>query len=122
MQDNLPRTADRLVPLAHACQQRVQRAGPIDAALLFVTRCEYEHLLAVIREGLGADHDELVDLMMRWSRCRGGSGESAILAFGVESAWWLHPHQFHRYRLVPGGPAAAAMYLAAVECRHWRSR
>lgn len=31
---------------------------------------------------------------MRWSRYRGGSGESAILAFGVESARWLHPTSF----------------------------
>ena len=78
--------ASRLVPLVHACQQKAQRTGPIDAALLFSARCEYERLLAVVREELGADRDELVDLMMRWSRCRGGSGESAILAFRAESA------------------------------------
>ena len=81
------RTADRLVTLAHACQQRAQRACRIDVALLFGARCEYERLLAVVREELGADRDELVDLMMRWSRCRGGSGESAILAFGAVIAW-----------------------------------
>ena len=122
MQGNLPRTASCLIPLVHACRQRAQRAGPIDAALLFGARCEYERLLAVVREELGADRDELVDPMMRWSRCRGGFGESAILAFGVESAWWLHPHRFRRHRLVPGSPAAAAMYSAAAECRRWRSR
>src|SRR3954463_9269904 len=102
MQGNLSRTAGRLVPLAHACRQRAQRAGLIDAALLFGARCEYERLLAVVREELGADHDELADLMTRWSRCRGGSGESAILAFGTESARWSHPHRSCRHRLVPG--------------------
>ena len=79
--------ASRLVPLAHACQQRAQRAGLIDAALLFDARCEYERLLAVVHKELGVDRDELVDPMMRWSRCRGGSGESVILAFGVVNAW-----------------------------------
>ena len=93
-----------------------------DVALLFGARCEYERLLPVVREELGADRDELVDLTMRWSRCRGGSDESAILAFGMESAWWLHPHRFRRHRLVPGSPAAAAMHLAAAECRRWQSR
>ena len=72
-QGNLPRTASRLVPLAHAYRQRAQRAGPMDVALLFGARCEYERLLAVVRKELGADRDELVDLMTRWSRCRGGS-------------------------------------------------
>ena len=114
--------ASHLVPLAHACRQRAQRAGLIDAVLLFGARCEFERLLAVVREELGADHDELVDLMMRWSHCRGGSGESAILAFGVESAWWLHPHRFRRHQLMPRIPAAAAMYSAAAECRRWHSR
>ena len=101
------RTASRLVPLAHACQQGAQRACRIDVALLFCARCEYERLLAVVREELGADRDELVDLTMWWSRCRGGSGESAILAFGVESARWLHPRRFCRHRLAPGNLAAA---------------
>ena len=63
------------------------RACRIDVTLLFGPRCEYERLLAVVREELGADHDELVDLMTRWSRCRGRSGESAILAFRVVIAW-----------------------------------
>ena len=116
------RTANRLVPLAHTCRQRAQRAGLIDAALLFGARYEFERLLAVDREELGADRDELVDPTMRWSHCRGGPGESAILAFGVESAWWLHPHWFRRHRLASGSPAAAAMYSAAAECRRWRSR
>src|SRR3954464_10460192 len=114
--------AVRLVPLAHACRQRAQRAGLIDAALLFGARCEYERLLAFVREELGADRDELADLMTWWSRRRGGSGESAILAFGAESARWLHPHRSCRHRLVPGWLAAAAMYSAAVECRRWQSR
>ena len=67
--------------------------------LLFGARCEYERLLAVDREELGADRDELVDSTMRWSRYRGGSGESAILAFKVVIAWWLHAHQFCRQAL-----------------------
>ena len=61
-----------------------------------------------------------------WIRRCGGVavevGESAILAFGVESAWWLHPHRFRRHRLVPGNPAAAVMYSDTAECRRWRSR
>ena len=40
-------------------------AGLIDVALLFGTRYQYERLLAVVHEELGADHDELVDPMMR---------------------------------------------------------
>ena len=79
--------ADHLVPLAHACQQRAQRACRIDVALHFGARCGFEHLLVVDHEELGADRDELVDPNMRWSRCRGGSGESAILAFGAVIAW-----------------------------------
>ena len=114
--------ASRLVPLAHACRQWAHRAGLIDAALLFDARCEYERLLVVILEELGADHDELMDLMTRWSRCRGGSGESVILAFRVVIAWWLHLHQFRRHRLVLGNPAALATRLAATECHRWRSR
>ena len=87
MQGNLPRMASRLVPLAHACQQRAQRACRIDAALLFGARCGFERLLVVDHEGLAVDRDELVDQTMQWSRCRGGSGESAILAFGAVIAW-----------------------------------
>ena len=90
--------------------------------LLFGARCEYEHPLAVVREELGADRDELVDPMTRWSHCRGGSDESAILVFGAESAWWLHLHRFRHHRLASGSRAAAAMQLAAAECRCWRSR
>ena len=71
MQGNLPRTADRL----------------IDVALLFGARCEFERLLVVDHEELGADRDELVDPTMQWSRSRGGSSESAILAFGAVIAW-----------------------------------
>src|SRR3954468_14032336 len=102
MRGNLPRRAGRLVPLAHACRQWAQRAGLIDAALLFGARCEYERLLAVVREELGVGRDELADLMTQWSCCRGGPGESAILAFGAESARWSHPHRSCRHRLVPG--------------------
>jgi len=60
--------AGRLDPMAHACRQRAQRAGLINVTLLFGARCEYERLLVVVREELGADRDELVDLMTRWSR------------------------------------------------------
>src|SRR3954471_14339109 len=94
MQGNLPRTAGRLVPLALACRQRSQRVGLIDAAFLFSARCGYERLLAAVREERDADRDEFADLRKQWSRCRGGPGESAILAFGAESAWWLHPTGF----------------------------
>src|SRR3954466_10106337 len=122
MQGSLPRTAGRLVPLAHACRQRAQRTGVIDAALLFGARCEYERLLAFVREELGVDRDEFADLTTQWSRCRGGFGESAILAFGAESARWSHPHRSCRHRLVPGCLAAAVMHSAAVECRRWQRR
>src|SRR3954463_5548548 len=122
MQGSLPRTAGHLVPLAHACRQRAQRAGLIDAVLLFDARCEYERLLAFVREELGVDRDELADLTTRWSRCRGGSGESAILAFGAESARWSHPHRSCRHQLAPGWLAAAMTHSAAAECRCWRSR
>src|SRR3954465_15130543 len=122
MQGNLPRTVGRLVPLALACRQWAQRAGLIDVALLCGAQCEYERLLAVTREERGANHDEFADLMKRWSRCRGGPGESAILAFGAESARWLHLHRFCRHRLALGWPAAAAMWSPAVECRRWQSR
>src|SRR3954464_7912303 len=118
MQGSLPRTAGRLVPLAHACRQRAQRAGLTDVALLFDARCEYERLLAFVREELGVDHDEFADLTTRWSRCRDGSGESAILAFGAESARWSHPHRSWRHRFSPGRPAAAATHHAAAGCRH----
>src|SRR4051812_39064327 len=91
MQGSLPRTAGRLVLPAHACRQRVQRAGLIDAALLFDARCGYERLLAFVREELGVDRDEFADLTTRWSRCRDGSGESAILAFGAGSADGFSP-------------------------------
>src|SRR3954469_11504704 len=109
--------AGRLVPLAHACRQWAHRAGLIDAALLFGARCEYERLLASVREELGADRDELADLMTRWSRRRGGSGESAILVFGAGSARWSRPHRSCHHRLLPGWLAVAAMRSAAVECR-----
>ena len=46
----------------------VQRATLIGVALLFGARCEYERLLVVARGELGADRDELVDLMTQWSR------------------------------------------------------
>src|SRR4051812_20774650 len=122
MQGNLPRMAGRLVPLAHACRQWAQRVGLIDAAFLFGARCGYERLLAAVREERGANRDEFVDLMKRWIRCRGGPGESAILAFRAGSARWSHPHRSCNHRLAPGWLVAAAMWLAAAECRRWRSR
>ena len=68
---NLPRTASRLVPLAHACQQWAHRTGLTDAALLFGARCEYERLRVVVLGELGLDRDELAGPTTRWNRCRG---------------------------------------------------
>src|SRR3954463_11362086 len=101
MHGSLPRTAGRLVALAHACRRRAQRAGLIDAVLLFDARCEYERLLAFVREELCVDRDEFADLTTQWSRCHDGSSGSATLDFGVESARWSHPHRSCRHRLAP---------------------
>src|SRR4051812_34875389 len=91
MPGSLPSTAGRLVPPVHACRRRAQRAGLIDAALLFCARCGSERLLPSVHEELGIGRVEFADSTTRWSRCRGGSGESATVASGVGSVRWSHP-------------------------------
>src|SRR3954465_1554997 len=59
-----PTTYGRSLGSPGACMStEAQRACQIDAALLFDARCEFERLLAVVRGELGADRDELTDLM-----------------------------------------------------------
>src|SRR3954463_13977941 len=99
MQGSPPCTAGRLVPLVHACRQRAQRAGLMDATLLSDARSEYERPLALAREELGVDRDEFADSTTRWSRCRDDSGESATLASGGGSARWSPPRRSWRHRL-----------------------
>src|SRR3954462_11732580 len=98
MQGSPPRTAGRLVPLVHACRQRAQRGGLIDAALLSDARCEYERPLALAHEELGVDRDEFADSTTGWTRCRDDSGESGILASGGGRAWWAPPRRSWRHR------------------------